>query len=67
MLCYGRGTTVLRVLARPELFSLVNIKVYRVTSLVRNSPPLGPYRDASLVRKRLPPWDPPRILGIGLR
>ena len=25
------------------------------------------YRGTSLIRKRPPPWDPPRTLGIGLR
>ena len=27
----------------------------------------GPYRGTSPIRKRPPPWDPPRTLGIGLR
>jgi len=28
---------------------------------------VGPCRDTSLIRKRLPSYDPPRTLGIGLR
>ena len=40
---------------------------YKGTLLTRNSAPRGLYRGSWPMRKRLPPYDPSRPLGIGLR